>query len=64
VDISDRDPTDNASGIPYRLLAEGCIPSINTTDVASIFEEHKICKNLNVYLQNREVSCFNAVPGL
>lgn len=26
IDISDRDPTDHPSGIPYRLLAEICKP--------------------------------------
>ncbi|XP_076808093.1 hydrocephalus-inducing protein homolog isoform X2 [Clavelina lepadiformis] len=55
IDISDRDPLDNASGIPYRVLAEGCIPSINTSDVCSIFEEHRICRNLSVYTDNKEL---------
>uniref|UniRef100_H2YKD6 Uncharacterized protein n=1 Tax=Ciona savignyi TaxID=51511 RepID=H2YKD6_CIOSA len=54
IDISDRDPTDNPSGIPYRLLAEGCVPSINTTDVCSIFEEHRICKSLHAFTDNQE----------
>jgi len=59
IDVTDRDPDDNPSGIPYRLLAEGCLPSINTSDFVSIFEEHRICKNLNVYTQNKKVSSLN-----
>uniref|UniRef100_H2XZ27 Hydin adenylate kinase-like domain-containing protein n=1 Tax=Ciona intestinalis TaxID=7719 RepID=H2XZ27_CIOIN len=54
IDISDRDPVDNASGIPYRLLAEGCVPSINTGDITSIFEEHRICKNLHAFSDSQE----------
>ncbi|XP_052229341.1 hydrocephalus-inducing protein homolog isoform X3 [Dreissena polymorpha] len=49
IDIADRDPTDNPGGIPYKLLAEACIPSINVDDLGSIFEEHRICKNLSVW---------------
>ena len=32
--------------MPYRLLAEACIPTINTDDIGSIFEEHRICRSL------------------
>nr|XP_019962004.1 PREDICTED: hydrocephalus-inducing protein homolog [Paralichthys olivaceus] len=42
IDISDRDPTDQPEGIPYRLLAEVCKPDI-ALDIASIFEEHHLC---------------------
>ena len=49
VEITDREPTDNRGGIPYKLIAEACIPSINTEDVGSIFEEHHVCKNLSVW---------------
>nr|XP_046249402.1 hydrocephalus-inducing protein homolog [Scatophagus argus] len=44
IDISDRDPSDQPDGIPYRLLAEVCKPGI-VLDVASIFEEHHLCHN-------------------
>ena len=56
IDVTDRDPDDAPSGIPYRLLAEGCLPNINTSDFVSIFEEHRVCKNLNEYLQDAKVS--------
>ncbi|XP_052816168.1 hydrocephalus-inducing protein homolog isoform X2 [Mya arenaria] len=49
VEIADRDPTDHPGGIPYKLLAEACIPSINTDDIGAIFEEHRVCKNLSVW---------------
>jgi len=44
IDISGRSPRDNPAGIPYRLVAEACIPTINVDDLGSIFEEHHICK--------------------
>lgn len=56
IDIADRDPTDNAGGIPYKLLAEACIPSINVDDLGSIFEEHRVCKNLSVWQHSNSVS--------
>ncbi|XP_030060864.1 hydrocephalus-inducing protein homolog [Microcaecilia unicolor] len=49
IDISDRDPTDQPNGIPYGLVTEGCIPAFVTDDIAAIFEEHRICKNINLY---------------
>ncbi|KAM7396206.1 hypothetical protein PAMP_019263 [Pampus punctatissimus] len=44
IDISDRDPSDQPEGIPYRLLAEVCKPGI-ALDMLSIFEEHHVCHN-------------------
>ncbi|KAM7413943.1 hypothetical protein PAMA_018980 [Pampus argenteus] len=46
IDISDRDPSDQPEGIPYRLLAEVCKPGI-ALDMLSIFEEHHVCHNSN-----------------
>ncbi|XP_062860193.1 hydrocephalus-inducing protein homolog [Trichomycterus rosablanca] len=45
VDIADRDPCDSPGGIPYKLVAEVCMPGITSNDIASIFEEHRLCKN-------------------
>uniref|UniRef100_A0A8D0AXJ9 HYDIN axonemal central pair apparatus protein n=1 Tax=Sander lucioperca TaxID=283035 RepID=A0A8D0AXJ9_SANLU len=42
IDISDRDPSDQPDGIPYRLMAEVCKPGEN---MASVFEEHHLCQN-------------------
>ncbi|ESO91099.1 hypothetical protein LOTGIDRAFT_122343, partial [Lottia gigantea] len=49
IDVTDRNPKSNPGGIPYKLLAEACIPSINAEDIGTIFEEHRICKNLSVW---------------
>ncbi|XP_077982980.1 hydrocephalus-inducing protein homolog isoform X2 [Glandiceps talaboti] len=52
IDITDRDPTDHPQGIPYKLIAEACVPGIDLNDIGAIFEEHRICKNLSVFLNN------------
>ncbi|XP_028813720.1 hydrocephalus-inducing protein homolog [Denticeps clupeoides] len=44
-DITDRNPSIHPDGIPYRVLAEICMTGIECKDIASIFEEHRICKN-------------------
>ncbi|XP_056138426.1 hydrocephalus-inducing protein homolog [Lampris incognitus] len=44
VDITDRDPSDQPGGIPYRLIAEVCVPELGL-DFASIFEEHYLCRS-------------------
>ncbi|XP_051512768.1 hydrocephalus-inducing protein homolog [Myxocyprinus asiaticus] len=73
IDISDRDPSDNPDGILFKLLAEVCMPGIANTDIASIFEEHRICKNgsmlqceqyrtsMGVYVQDESKFVFNSV---
>ncbi|KAJ3364976.1 hypothetical protein GGF32_000634 [Allomyces javanicus] len=47
IDISDRSADEFSEPIEYRFLAESCPPGINTTDLASIFEEQTICKRLD-----------------
>nr|XP_008172895.2 hydrocephalus-inducing protein-like [Chrysemys picta bellii] len=49
IDITDRDPDDNPGGIPYTLIAESCLPAFVVDDIGSIFEEHRICSNINLY---------------
>ncbi|CAM4581517.1 unnamed protein product [Leuciscus chuanchicus] len=73
IDITDRDPSDNPDGIPYKLVTEVCMPGIASTDIASIFEEHRICKNssmlqceqyrdsMGVYVQDENKFVFNNV---
>ncbi|XP_073706753.1 hydrocephalus-inducing protein homolog [Garra rufa] len=73
IDITDRDPSENPDGIPYKLIAEVCMPGIASTDIASIFEEHRICKNssmlqceqyrnsMGVYVQDENKFVFNNV---
>lgn len=48
VDISDRSPAEG-DPLEYRLVGETCVPGINTTDYAAIFEEHLICKRLELF---------------
>ncbi|KAK7505819.1 hypothetical protein BaRGS_00003090 [Batillaria attramentaria] len=55
IDITERDPKTYPHGIPYKLIAEACIPSINIEDVGSIFEEHRICKNLSVWQHSNDM---------
>ncbi|XP_064641495.1 hydrocephalus-inducing protein-like isoform X2 [Lineus longissimus] len=55
IDITDRDPKDHKEGIPYKLIAEACVPTINITDLGSIFEEHRVCKNLSIFHHNNAV---------
>ncbi|XP_053355859.1 hydrocephalus-inducing protein-like [Clarias gariepinus] len=73
VDITDRDPFDSPEGILYNLLAEVCMPGIAHKDTASIFEEHRLCKNSNmlqceqyqeamgIYVQDENKFVFNNV---
>ncbi|NXT87516.1 HYDIN protein, partial [Anhinga rufa] len=48
IDVSDRDPKDNPLGIPYTLFAESCLPAFVVDDIESIFEEHRVCSNINL----------------
>ncbi|XP_059569698.1 hydrocephalus-inducing protein homolog [Alligator mississippiensis] len=49
IDITDKDPEDNPGGVPYTLMAESCLPAFVVDDIGSIFEEHRICNNINLY---------------
>lgn len=42
LDIQNRDPEDEPKGILYELVAESCIPGINTEDFETIFEEQVV----------------------
>ena len=46
IEISDRHK--DSKPVPYKIGCEVLNPGINTTDVASIFEEHRICQELGV----------------
>ena len=56
IDITERDPATYKGGVPYRLVAEACIPTINVDDIGSIFEEHRVCKNLSVWQHTNQCS--------
>lgn len=51
IDISERNPKDRANGIDYRLYGEACLPNILPLPqgLHTVFEEHRIVKNLNVF---------------
>lgn len=55
IEISDRHKDDPL--ITYKICGEVFIPAINVTDIASIFEEHRVCSKLGVLgqLQFHEV---------
>ncbi|XP_072403680.1 hydrocephalus-inducing protein homolog [Chiloscyllium punctatum] len=57
IDITDRDPISHPSGIPYGLVIECCAPSIVVDDIASIFEEHHICQNINLHQCLQSIVC-------
>ncbi|XP_029465095.1 hydrocephalus-inducing protein homolog [Rhinatrema bivittatum] len=57
IDISDRDLNDQPSGITYGLVTEACIPGFVTEDMASVFEEHRIYKNINLYQSLQSTEC-------
>ena len=46
IEISDRHK--DSKPVPYKIGCEVLNPGINTTDVSSIFEEHRICRELGV----------------
>ncbi|KAM8849594.1 hydrocephalus-inducing protein homolog isoform 2-T2 [Spinachia spinachia] len=72
IDVSERDPSDWPDGIPYRLMAEVCKPSI-ALDMPTIFEEHHLCHNGSqlsseqfcnaerIYIQDENTFMFNTV---
>lgn len=56
IEISDRqNATDDSHALKYRLVAEACVPGINTNDFASIFEEHSVCRRLDLFEMQRNV---------
>lgn len=46
IHVSRRDPDDQPMGILYEVVAESCIPGINTENFASIFEEQIVIPSL------------------
>ncbi|KAG5451827.1 Hydrocephalus-inducing, partial [Clonorchis sinensis] len=48
IEISDRNATLYPYGVPFTLKAEAHMPSIETDDITTIFEEHRICHDLSM----------------
>lgn len=55
VDIADRDPQDQADGIPFELCAESSIPGINTEDLDQVFEEQTVIPSLDPSLNTQTI---------
>ncbi|ORX48158.1 hypothetical protein BCR36DRAFT_329786 [Piromyces finnis] len=67
IEIIDRVPESNIIS-EYKLTGESCLPGINIKDFNSIFEEHTVCKRLelfkvqnNVYAEEDRVFYFGAL---
>lgn len=39
--------------VTYKICGEVLVPGINTTDMAAIFEEHRICRQLGALGQHQ-----------
>ena len=55
IDIQGRQPEDNPLGIPFDLVAESCIPGIETQDFDSIFEEQTVLPSINPDMNKQTV---------
>ena len=55
IDISNRNPSDCVEGIPYEVVAESCVPGINTEDLDSIFEEQTVISSLDPSLNTQTI---------
>lgn len=60
VDITDRDMMSDVRDLTYRLMSEGCLPMINTSDMSLVFEEHRFVSNLQITEVIREVDAPHA----
>jgi len=69
IQISDRDLSAEKHGVKYSLAGDSCIPSINCSDMVSVFEEHTVVKRLeaqsaeanNVFASEQRTFHFGAV---
>ena len=59
IEIADRDVRQNPAGINYKLIAEGCLPFIDTTNSDAIFEEHRILHSIEeaIHLPLFDLQC-------
>jgi hydrocephalus-inducing protein len=55
LNIEDKNPADYPQGIIYKLRGELIIPQIDATDITSIFEEHRIVRNLSSFQHMADV---------
>ena len=55
IDIQGRQPEDNPLGIPFDLVAESCIPGIETQDYDAIFEEQTVLPSISPDLNKQNI---------
>ena len=55
IDIQGRQPDDDPLGIPFDLVAESCIPGIETQDFDNIFEEQTVLPSINPDINRQNV---------
>ena len=55
IDIQGRQPEDNPLGIPFDLVAESCIPGIETQDFDSIFEEQTVLPSISPDINRQNI---------
>lgn len=67
IDVTDRVPSDNPQGIPYKLIGEAAIPGISIISseyIGSIFEEHRVVRSLSRFqFHSTELDCGTGVYG-
>ena len=49
---------------PLKLLAEGCLPTIDTNDLHGIFEEHRVVRSINAFQNVSSVQLEGGIFGV
>ena len=69
IDVADREPSHDPSGLQYELLGEACIPGIDTSDWQSTFEEQAVVRRVvlsssglqkNIFSEEDKLFCFGS----
>ena len=63
IDIQGRQPDDEPLGIPFDLVAESCIPGIETNDFDNIFEEETVLQSLGPDISRQSIVS-NGIYGI
>ena len=58
IDIADKNPIEHPQGLIYKLKSELIVPQIDTNDTSSMFEEHRIVRNLSSFQNIADVNIF------
>ena len=56
IEIADKNPAEYPQGLIYKLKSELIVPQIDTSDTSSIFEEHRIVRNLSSFQNIADVN--------